>query len=593
MALQSSIQIFINGIPITAFKSFKLHQEIDLHHDFRLVCRADVLENLSGELAAETKNFLGETFILQIGALGSLESYKKLEFKGVVTSVNITKGFQNAGGDTVEIVGNSSSIIADDGPHYASHTDVGLADILAKTFQGYDTSKLEIAFTPVKTDTLHYSVQQNESSYKYASRLAAQYSEWFYYDGKKLVFGKATSETVPLRYGIDLQEFSLQLAPKPNKYKYFTNDYLTDEQHEKSTSEINTGVNGFNQFTSEKSSTLYAKETSVYINSYTDAQLKKRLDTHVEQQKKAVESKQVIIRGQSDNPGVNLGDIVSIQDGMTSYGSFRITKVTHTATENGKYQNTFEGVTAALDVYPKTDMMAFPKSESQVATVKENVDPDGMSRIQVQFPWQKPYGELTPWLRVVSPHAGSDKGFHFIPEKEEEVLIGFEGGNAERPYVIGCMYTGAAQPGNFQSGANDIKAIQSRSGNKVVLNDHEGSTTITDKGTAGIKLDGKGVIIIKANEKYEVNVGEESSVLVMDKDGKVEIRAKEMLQIVVGESSIALAKDGTIEIKGKNVAVLGENIGISGSKTVNTTANGSQVFLDGNAKIIGSNVDIN
>ena len=174
-------------------------------------------------------------------------------------------------------------------------------------------------FNPQNSETLHYSVQHNESTFAYASRLAAQYSEWFFYDGSKLVFGKPEDkEATELTYGVDLQEFSLNLRPTPNNFKYFTNDYLTDEKHEMATSQVNSGSNGFNGFTSEKSDAIYAKETSVYVNSYNDPQLKKRLDKHVEQQKKAAEIKQVEVKGASDNPGVNLGQIVKIRGEKTS-----------------------------------------------------------------------------------------------------------------------------------------------------------------------------------------------------------------------------------------------------------------------------------
>ncbi|OED46944.1 hypothetical protein AB832_00730 [Flavobacteriaceae bacterium (ex Bugula neritina AB1)] len=62
------------------------------------------------------------------------------------------------------------------------------------------------------------------------------------------------------------------------------------------------------------------------------------------------------------------------------------------------------------------DIHRFPKSDIQVATVIENNDPDGLSRVKVQFPWQKHLGSTTPWIRMMLPHAGVDKGFHFIPE---------------------------------------------------------------------------------------------------------------------------------------------------------------------------------
>ena len=66
-------------------------------------------------------------------------------------------------------------------------------------------------------------------------------------------------------------------------------------------------------------------------------------------------------------------------------------------------------------------------------------------------------GQNTPWIRVVTPHGGGDKGFHFIPEIGEEVLIGFEGGNAERPYMLGSLYNGTAAASSFRSRNNDLK----------------------------------------------------------------------------------------------------------------------------------------
>ncbi|WP_343765321.1 contractile injection system protein, VgrG/Pvc8 family, partial [Gangjinia marincola] len=236
MALQSNTRVFIGGNPIHAFKRLMLRQDLDAHHYLELVCRMDVLEKASAELAEESRNFLGELLTVKVESLTDFQDYKTLEFKGVVTAVNSTKGFHAHQGDLVTIKAQSCSILADDGPHYASFNDVGLEDILHQTFQGYDQGKLELSLQPVYSEALHYSVQQHESAYQYASRLAAQYSEWFYYDGKTLHFGlPQAGEEVTLTYGHDLQEFSLNLNPVPNAFSYFTNDYLTDGQHEAST----------------------------------------------------------------------------------------------------------------------------------------------------------------------------------------------------------------------------------------------------------------------------------------------------------------------------------------------------------------------
>ncbi len=585
MALQSKTQIFIGGTPINAYKRLMLHQEIDAHHILELVCRMDVLENITGDIASQTKNYLGQIITVQISSLGTFSGYKEFEFKGVVTSVNSTLGFHQQNGDLVTIKAHSCSIIADDGPHYNSFNDVDLATILDETFKRYDQSKLETIFNPSGSENIHYSVQHKESAFQYASRIAAQYSEWFYYDGSALVFGKPKDEEeVTLTYGHDLQEFSLDLKPSSNNYKYFTNDYLTDGQHETTSSEVSSGVNGYNGFTSNKSDELFPNETNVYLNSYNDPSLKQRLDTHVEQQKKAEEIKQVIFKGSSDNPGVKIGQVVSIKGDGADYGNFRITKVTHTNTENGKYQNKFEGVTADLDVYPNTDFTAFPKSETQVAIVKENSDPDGMGRIRVQFPWQKQHGELTPWLRIVTPHAGGEKGFHFIPEIDEEVLIGFEGGNAERPYVLGTLYTGGANPAGWNTQNNDVKALRTRSGHTVELNDADGAEfiMITDKNKNVVKIDtAKNNIIITALETLKIDAK------------NIDINAAENINIGAGKNISSSAGENS-NLFAKNINEnADENLFISSKKTETTS---DEVIINSNSKNLtlfsGKSVDV-
>ncbi len=529
MALQSEIQIYVAGSPIPTFQRLTLHQELDAHHNLELTCRMDVLDKLSGELSGATKNFLGEIISVQIVSLGAFQGYKELQFKGIVTAINSTKGFYQSKGDSVVIKAQSTTVIADDGPHYASFNDVGLQDILMQTFSGYEKSKLDTAFAPNNATALHYSVQNNESSWQYASRLAAQYSEWFYYDGKKLVFGTPDSgEATILTYGNDLQEFSMELNPQPNNFNYFTNDYLVNDQHQKKTSEVANG-SGYNGFASEKATKMYAKETNVFINGYSDPQVKIRLDKQVEQQKKAADQSQVILKGSSDNPGVTLGKVVKIVGEAENFGSYRITSVTHTANENGRYQNNFEAITAEMDVYPHTNFNAIPRSETQTAVVTENADPEGMGRIKVQFAWQKRLGGNTPWLRIVTPHSGGDKGFHFIPENGEEVLIGFEGGNAERPYVMGSLYHSGHKPESWKTEMNDIKAIRTRSGHTIEFNDSNGaeSITIVDKNSNTIFIDtANNNIEVTANEKMTFNAK------------NVEFNVVENMQLNIGQNKL-------------------------------------------------------
>ena len=575
MALQSNTSIFIAGKEITAFKRIMLQQQIDAHHILEIVCRMDVLEDLTQELGESSKNFLGELVTIEITSHNNVESYMPLNFKGIVTQVKTIKGHEASEGDSVVIKAQSPTFIADDGAHYASFSDVSISEILDNTFRDYDTSKLELLIQPANDVTLHYSVQHNESAYNFASRLAAQYGEWFYYNGSQLVFGTPDTEELILTYGFDLKEYDLSLVPHSHNYKYYSNDYLLDEVHEKDSKDVTSGANGYSGFVSEKANAIFSKETNVWHNGYNDPNNKQRLDTSIELQKKAIEIQQVKLSGVSDNPGVKIGSIVSIE-GET----YRVTKVTHANQENGEYHNRFVAVTAAFDAYPNTNIQAFPRSESQTAVVVENADPDGLGRIRVQFSWQKPLGDMTPWIRIITPHAGGDKGFHFIPEIGEEVLAGFEGGNAEQPYVMGSLYNGNGKAGEFQSDANDVKTIRTRSGHTIELNDKDGeekiniydnegsiitfdtqAKSLTINATETLNLEAKNINIIadeniNIQAKADLNTASEGDTTILSK-GSTTVQSTGDIE-VNSDGVVAIEATTDAELKGQNVTVEGK-----------------------------------
>ncbi len=105
---------------------------------------------------------------------------------------------------------------------------------------------------------------------------------------------------------------------------------------------------------------------------------------------------------------------------------------------------------------------------------------------------------------MIQPHSGSGKGFYFIPEIGEEVLVGFEGSNAQNPYVLGTHYNGIESSG-YSSGGNDQKVIHTRSGTKMVFNDAEGSILIEDPSGNTYQMDGKGNINVNAPNRISFN----------------------------------------------------------------------------------------
>jgi type VI secretion system secreted protein VgrG len=70
---------------------------------------------------------------------------------------------------------------------------------------------------------------------------------------------------------------------------------------------------------------------------------------------------------------------------------------------------------------------------------------DALGRVRVRFHWDDAPSQ-TCWLRVLSPWAGAGYGASFVPRVGMEVVVGFLGGNPNRPVVTGCLYTGTNTP---------------------------------------------------------------------------------------------------------------------------------------------------
>jgi len=108
-----------------------------------------------------------------------------------------------------------------------------------------------------------------------------------------------------------------------------------------------------------------------------------------------------------------------------------------------------------------------------VGVVTNNHDPDEMGRVKVKFPWLAEDTE-SHWARIASPMAGQNRGMVFLPEVNDEVLVAFEHGDLNRPYVLGGLWNGVDKPpeGN-KDGKNNIRKIRSRSGHEIIFDDND------------------------------------------------------------------------------------------------------------------------
>ena len=124
------------------------------------------------------------------------------------------------------------------------------------------------------------------------------------------------------------------------------------------------------------------------------------------------------------------------------------------------------------------------------ALVSDNQDPDNQGRVKVRLPWSPDTGttQYDVWARLATTMAGSDRGTWFVPENGDEVLVGFGGGDPDHPYVVGALWNGQDAPPKTINPTNDVKAIVSRTGITITLDDTSGAVTLSLETPGGQKV---------------------------------------------------------------------------------------------------------
>lgn len=114
------------------------------------------------------------------------------------------------------------------------------------------------------------------------------------------------------------------------------------------------------------------------------------------------------------------------------------------------------------------------------AIVKDIVDPQGMGRIQVEFPWLGGEGaDVRAWATLVSPYADDDQGLEILPSVETQVLVAFEAGELGRPYILGASWNGVESLPESAQDPNNKRLLKSRAGSLLEFDDTEGAAKVT------------------------------------------------------------------------------------------------------------------
>ena len=474
----------LDGEPFLSRNSYEvtLEQKTNAHDTFSIIVPDDALDTYEGFVMENSKKLLGKKISLSYWQYGS----ENQVFSGIVTGL---KNRKESGYGKLVITGHSPSILLENGRADRSFEQLSLSQIVKEIGVNYPqegkihTEEQELNVRRV----LPYTVQSQESDFGFIQRLATRYGEYFYYNGKELIFGNKAEPVLELSEGRELIELEFELGLRAQGFSGLAYDAEKGESIQHNAQEVQTEwkENALQAVAVQASKQLFGNAPkSVFSGSEKSQELEEMLLKEKENRESLI-----WVRGRSRDSRLKNGSRAKLTDiNGRAMETYRIVEIRHYY--NGdEYYNEFVGVSDVLHP-PYQDSGAFPKSHEQMGRVVENADPLGLGRVRVQMMWQEAGSEKTPWIRLLQPHSGSGKGFYFVPEIGEEVLVGFQGGNAEKPYVIGTQYNGKEKSG-YADKENNIKAVHTRSGHKLVFTEDE-SILITDKSGNEILLDTKG-----------------------------------------------------------------------------------------------------
>ncbi|WP_454989896.1 phage baseplate assembly protein V [Capnocytophaga sputigena] len=476
--------VHIDGKEQTSrINSLHIQQSLNSCCDFELVETIATRKTLWQGQSQELLKQVGKNVIIRLSFPRGKNTF---QFSGFITEVMIDSDTPTSTGSSenkIRIIGKGSPIVLDDSPAMNSFVDQDLKNIVEKVFKN---KYFDLTCIPKFKSIIPYAMQYKESRWEFLNRLSAIYNELLYFDGSKLIFGGVIDEhSDDFTIGEDITEFKVSSKTLPFKYTLYNYSTEDDEYCYSDTEDEIRPRNFYTEDVFKDYENLYQQRGMLPIEEPTHLS-GDTIRLHQSKYQQAL-GKMHCVEGKTRNSLVRLGSLIYVKFPSLfekeNMGEYRVISVEHHV-ERDDYYNHFVAVPLGMEysLYePKT--IAY----HEIAEVVANNDPKKQGRVQVRFFWQKMLAEQTPWIRVQTPDAGvltdksGNRGFQFIPEVGDQVMVSYEGGNPHRPYVSGSMYHGK----NAKEVSNNIRSITTKSGSTIVFDDTDRAEKITIKDKKG------------------------------------------------------------------------------------------------------------
>ena len=564
MAQQVKVHIDIEGAgTLEKYGSLIIRQSLFDHHTFEIHVPFEALEK-EGEYFFDQSHgkVCGKAVTISFSPVFESGDYD-FTFKGIVTEIALQSlsDMQNA----FVLKGYSTTIVLEDCRKRRTFLKKNIQSIFQEVLQPYPGNVLKSTLKAKHKETIDYAVQYDETNFRFLTRMAAEYGEWCYYNGKELVLGEQSGSTITFKAD-GKQLFDMSIVLHPSKFTASHYDYLQNQLYEAGSDKqkVN-GLGKYSDFALASSDKLFAQPSALPTNRPFKEQ--KELDDWAKAYQHQEASRLVVFRGKGEKPDLSVGTIIEVTGSMleekqlkdTSLGKYRVTEVIHEVDTGGNYQCRFSAIPESAGYPPPNPLVVHPVGVAEFARVIDNNDPEKIERVRVEFMWKDSHRE-SDWMRVGMAYAAKGIGTVFIPEKDAQVLVCYEANCPEMPYVNGSFWP--KDGGDYNNDNNNLKGIVTRGGNVLAFLDETGNELIR--------------IYNQQNKETYIELAFKSP-------GTIEIKTPGDIQL--GGANITLEASQDLTLKGMNIKM--EGTAKTEIKTAQLTAEGSAT-----ASIKGTNVDV-
>jgi phage protein D/phage baseplate assembly protein gpV len=257
-------------------------------------------------------------------------------------------------------------------------------------------------------------------------------------------------------------------------------------------------------------------------------------------------------------PEVKAGQMVKLAAlGKRLSGTYLVTNATHSFTPDGlKVRFTVRGARTGLlaeEIGHQRPLQRWPGVV--IAIVTNSDDPKDWGRVKVKFPWMADDAESN-WARVLGAGAGPEAGFYVMPDVGDEVVVAFEHGDFNRPFVLGGLWNGQHKIPTEAAGARSgekpqVRTWQSRTGHKITVYDNaDNKIELVTAGGHIVTMDDAGSKIeIKSSGGLKITLDDGGSKITVNSGGEIEVKASGNMKLEAG-GNMDIKANGQMNLKG-------------------------------------------